>query len=67
MNRADFYFILGGIVPIIFILVPDFPKNKEDWPFLWGENEYVVNLAASYIFLVNAVDELLQKQGADLA
>jgi endoglucanase len=67
MNRADVSFILGGIVPIIFILVPDFPINKEDWPFLWGENEYVVNLAASYIFLVNAVDELLQKQGADLA
>ncbi|NCP63089.1 MAG: glycoside hydrolase [Paraglaciecola sp.] len=65
MNRADFSFISGGIVPGILILKPDFPENKEDWPFLWGENEYVVNLAASYIFLVNAVDELLQQQGAD--
>jgi hypothetical protein len=58
-NRADFTFIAGGIVPGILILKPDFPENKEDWPFFWGENEYVVNLGASYIFLVNAVNELL--------
>lgn len=37
------------------MLKPDFPENKEDWPFLWGENEYVINLGASYIFLANGV------------
>jgi hypothetical protein len=58
-NRADFTFIAGGIVPGILILPPDFPENKEDWPFLWGENEYVVNLGASYIFLVHAVNDML--------
>jgi hypothetical protein len=58
-NRADFTFLAGGIVPGILILKPDFPENKEDWPFFWGENEYVVNLGASYIFLVNAVNDLL--------
>jgi hypothetical protein len=58
-NRADFTFLAGGIVPGILILKPDFPENKEDYPFFWGENEYVVNLGASYIFLVNAVDKLL--------
>jgi hypothetical protein len=58
-NRADFSFIAGGIVPGILILKPDFPENKEDWPFLWGENEYVVDVAASYLFLVNAVNEVL--------
>lgn len=58
-NRADFTFIAGGVVPGVLILKPDFPENKEDWPFLWGENEYVVNLAASYIFLVNAADRLV--------
>jgi hypothetical protein len=58
-NRADFTFLAGGIVPGVLILKPDFPENKENWPFFWGENEYVVNLAASYIFLVNAVDKLL--------
>jgi len=60
MNRADFSFISGGIVPGILILKPDYPENHEDWPFFWGENEYVVNLAASYIFLVNAAEDVLK-------
>lgn len=58
-NRADYSFIAGGVVPGVLILPPDFPENKEDWPFLWGENEYVIGLCASYIFLVNAVNDLL--------
>jgi hypothetical protein len=58
-NRADFSFIAGGIVPGVLILPPDFPENKEDWPFLWGENEYVITLGAPYIFAVNAADALL--------
>jgi endoglucanase len=60
-NRADYTFIAGGIVPGVLIVKPDFPENKEDWPFLWGENEYVVNIGSSYIYLVNAVNELLNK------
>lgn len=59
-NRADFSFIAGGIVPGLLILKPDFPENKEDWPFLWGENEYVINVGASYIYLVHAAQELLR-------
>jgi len=43
----------------MLILKPDFPENKEDWPFFWGENEYVISLGSSYIFLVNAVNGLL--------
>ncbi len=58
-NRADYSFIAGGVVPGVLILKPDFPENKEDWPFLWGENEYVIGVGASYIFLVNAVNDLL--------
>ena len=58
-NRADYSFIAGGVVPGVMILKPDFPENKEDWPFLWGENEYVIDICASYIFLTNAVNELL--------
>ena len=60
-NRADFTFIAGGIVPGMLILQPDFPENKEDWPFLWGENEYVINLGAGYIFLVHAVNDILNE------
>jgi len=58
-NRADFSFIAGGVVPGVLLLKPDFLENKEDWPFLWGENECVIDICADYIFLANAVDELL--------
>ncbi len=61
MNRADFSYIPGGIVPGVLILDPDFPENKEDWPFLWGENEYVITVGGSYIYLANAVQELLKE------
>ncbi|WP_142322637.1 hypothetical protein, partial [Priestia megaterium] len=57
-NRADFSFIAGGVVPGMLIVKPDFPENKEDWPFFWGENEYVVNVGASYIALVHAAEAL---------
>ena len=62
MNRADFSFIAGGIVPGVLILKPDYPENKEDWPFLWGENEYVISVGSSYIYLVNAVNDLLESK-----
>ena len=58
-NRADFSFIAGGVVPGLLILKPDFPENKEDWPFLWGENEYTVGIGASYILLTQAVNDLV--------
>ena len=58
-NRADFSFLAGGVVPGVLIHKPDYPENKEDWPFLWGENEYVINLAASYMLLVHLAQDLL--------
>jgi hypothetical protein len=58
-SRTDFTFIAGGGVPGMLLIKPDFPENKENWPFLWSETEYVVNLGAGYIFLVNAVNDLL--------
>jgi hypothetical protein len=61
-NRADYSFIAGGIVPGVLILPPDFPENKENWPFLWGENEYVVNVGSSYILLVQAALDLLTEE-----
>jgi len=59
INRADFSFTPGGIVPGVLVLPPDFPENKEDWPFFWGQNEYVITVGASYLFLANAVHDLL--------
>ncbi|MFH0758194.1 MAG: glycoside hydrolase family 9 protein [Bacteroidota bacterium] len=57
-NRADFSFIAGGIVPGLLLLKPDFPENREDWPFLWGENEVTVGGCADYIMLSTAVNHL---------
>jgi hypothetical protein len=61
-NRADFSFIPGGVVPGVLLLKPDFLENKEDWPFLWGENECVIDICANYIFLANAQHELLHRK-----
>ncbi|MDR2805102.1 MAG: glycoside hydrolase family 9 protein, partial [Dysgonamonadaceae bacterium] len=61
-NRADYSFIPGGIVPGIRILNPDYPENRDDYPFLWGENEYVIPLAPNYIYLVNAANRLLNDE-----
>lgn len=57
-NRADFSFIAGGVVPGVLVVKPDFPENHEDWPFFWGENEYVIPEGAAWIDLANAADRL---------
>ncbi len=57
-NRADFSIIAGGVVPGVMLLKPDFLENKDDWPFLWGENEVTIGGSAEYIFLANAVNDL---------
>jgi len=61
-NRADFTTIAGGIVPGLLLLKPDFLENKDDWPFLWGENEVTIGGSAEYIFLSCAVKDLLSKE-----
>jgi endoglucanase len=60
-NRADFTFIAGGVVPGLLLFKPDFLENKEDWPFFWGENEYVIDICAAYIFLSNAVNDMVSE------
>jgi endoglucanase len=61
INRADFTFIAGGVVPGLLLFQPDFLENKEDWPFFWGENEYIIDICAAYVFLSNAVNEMVSK------
>jgi len=58
-NRADFTTIAGGIVPGLILLKPDYLENKDDWPFLWGENEVTIGVSAQYIQLGCAVNDLL--------
>ena len=63
-NRADFSFIPGGVVPGVLILKPDYPENREDWPFFWGENEYVINEGPEWIDLVHAAQAFAAKNAA---
>jgi len=53
-NRADYTFIPGGIIPGVVIVQPDFPELKSNFPFLWYENEYVVDTVTGYILAANA-------------
>ena len=48
-------------MPGVLLIRPDFPENKNDWPFLWGENEYVIDISANYIFLANTVLDLVNE------
>jgi hypothetical protein len=61
INRADFTTIAGGVVPGLILLKPDFLENKDDWPFLWGENEVTIGGSADYILLGNAVNDLVSE------
>jgi len=61
-NRADFSFIAGGVVPGIYLIRPDFYENKEDWPFIWYENECVIDICAGYIYLAAMVNNILSKE-----
>ena len=55
-NRADYTFIPGGMVPGVTVIAPDFPELSDAWPFLWYENEYVLDAATSFILTANAAD-----------
>jgi endoglucanase len=57
-NRADYTFIPGGVIPGVTILKPDFPELKSDWPFLWYENEYVIDTATAFILAAEAANQI---------
>lgn len=57
-NRADYTFIPGGMIPGVVIIKPDFPELKSDWPFLWYENEYVVDAGSAFILAASAADSI---------
>ena len=63
-NRADYTFVPGGVIPGVDIIQPDFPELKEGRPFLWSENEYVVDAVTSYILAANAAHAETKHQTA---
>jgi endoglucanase len=62
-NRADFTYIPGGMVPGNYLIKPDFYENKEDWPFIWYENEVVIDGCAGYIYLAAMINNMLKESG----
>jgi len=61
-NRADYTFIPGGMIPGVVIIEPDYPELKDQWPFLWYENEYVVDAASTFILAANAAEALTRSR-----
>ena len=57
-NRADHTFIPGGIAPGLVLLQPDFLEHKDDYPFLWGENECCTRTVPSYVTLSIGAEEI---------
>ena len=57
-NRADYTVIPGGIVPGIMIMNPDYMEHKDDYPFLWGENECCTGTVPPYVMLSLACEEV---------
>ena len=60
-NRADYTFIPGGMVPGVTVIAPDYPELSDAWPFLWYENEYVVDAATAFILAANAGNAVTQQ------
>jgi endoglucanase len=61
-NRADYSFIPGGMIPGVLIVRPDFPELKDAWPFLWYENEYIIDVVSSFILAANAAEGLTKEK-----
>lgn len=59
INRSEFSHIPGGNASGTALVRPDFPELKAEFPFLWQQSEYVMSGAATYLFVVVAVDRLL--------
>ena len=56
-NRAEHYYISGGMVPGYCTLSPDLPEFMNDFNFLWFEHEYTVVSAVDWILASIAADD----------
>lgn len=57
-NRADYTVIPGGIAPGLLMMQPDYFEHKDDYPFLWGENECCTRNVADFVALVLGAEEI---------
>ena len=63
-NRADNTFIPGGMIPGYIVIKPDFPECITRFGFLWFEDEYTVDAAASWVLEANAADAIVRQAAA---
>jgi len=61
-NRADDSYIPGGMIPGYIVIKPDFPECITRFGFLWYEDEYTVDAAATWVLEANAADALVEQQ-----
>ncbi|MHB8815832.1 MAG: glycoside hydrolase family 9 protein [Steroidobacteraceae bacterium] len=57
-NRADNTFVPGGMIPGYVVIKPDFPECITNFGFLWFEDEYTVDAAATWVLEANAADAI---------
>ena len=57
-NRADYTVIPGGLVPGLLVMAPDYLECKDDYPFLWGENECCTRNVPQIVSLSLAAEEI---------
>ena len=60
-NRADNTFVPGGMIPGYVIIKPDFPECITNFGFLWYEDEYTVDAAATWVLEANAANALVKQ------
>ncbi len=61
-NRYDNSFIPGGMIPGYIVIKPDFPECITRFGFLWYEDEYTVDAAATWVLEANAANAIVQQQ-----
>ncbi len=57
-NRAFYHAVAGGISPGLMIFKPDFFEHKDDYPFLWGENECCTRNVPTFVKFAIGCDEI---------
>jgi endoglucanase len=60
-NRADNTFVPGGMIPGYIVIKPDFPECITDFGFLWFEDEYTVDAAATWVLEANAAEAIVRQ------
>ena len=62
INRGDYSYIPGAMIPGYVVIKPDFPECMSDFAMLWYEHETTVSAASSWVLEANAAEALVREQ-----